>query len=121
MGNKLMNETITYPLPILKRDGDIIEGYICLYDKADNHGDVIRSGDFLPLIGIEYNDLPVLLNCNLMQPAGKVLSMVSDEQGLYAKIKLEPEICNSINSAGLSFGYQTIGNKRKLMNISVDI
>jgi phage head maturation protease len=98
-----VEEPIKYPLPILVAQDNVIEGYIILYDKKDQDGDVFKPGCVNQLENEKYLNLPILVDGDWENVIGSLKTLLSDHIGVYAVIELKKDI--DIEKHGLSFWF----------------
>jgi phage head maturation protease len=101
--------------PIVEGGGNVIEGYICLYDKVDNLGEVVKKGRFKILKHVPIASIPVVFNFDYMKPAGRLIDIKDDSMGVYVKI----ELAENKEASGLSFGFIRDGDDIVLYQVSV--
>jgi len=94
-----------------------IEGYASRFEQSDQGGDVMRKGAFhLTLQKQKLSDVKMLWQHDPAHPIGKWLHIQEDNQGLYVKGLLHPEIVQGRQAIamvqagildGLSIGFKT--------------
>lgn len=109
--------------PVLS-EGQVIEGYASLFGLTDQGGDAVMPGAFaasLARLGAKGDKVRMLWQHDPTRPIGVWDEIREDEQGLWVKGRLLPEVAQAREAAaliqagaieGLSIGYRTIRAER---------
>ncbi|MFC0201746.1 HK97 family phage prohead protease [Paracoccus rhizosphaerae] len=109
--------------PVLS-EGQVIEGYASLFGLTDQGGDAVMPGAFaasLARLAAKRDKVRMLWQHDPTRPIGVWDEIREDEQGLWVKGRLLPEVAQAREAAaliqagaidGLSIGYRTIRAER---------